>query len=46
MPSSVGSAFLLFGIVLALAGVPALAVVMGSVGAVWEIFLFFAVDAQ
>jgi hypothetical protein len=42
MPSSVGSAFLLFGIVLALAGAPATAVVMGGIGVLWEVFLFFA----
>lgn len=41
MPSSVGSAFLLFGIVLALAGAPATACIMGGIGVVFELVLFF-----
>lgn len=42
MPSSVGSALLLFAIVLALSGVPAAAIVFGALGVVWEGGLFFA----
>jgi hypothetical protein len=42
MPSSVGSAFLLFGIVLALASAGTAAIIFGGIGVVWEVFLFFA----
>lgn len=41
MPSSLGSALLLFGIVLALAAAPVAAVIAAAVGVLWEAFLLF-----
>jgi hypothetical protein len=41
MPSSVGSALLLFGIVLALANAPTVAIIAGAAGVAFELLLFF-----
>lgn len=41
MPSSVGSAFLWLGLILALAGAPVPAVTVGAVGLLWELYLFY-----
>lgn len=46
MPSSVSSALLIFGIVLALASAPVAAIVVGALAVAFELYAFYRAGVQ